>query len=644
MQQRAVWLVLLLASRAFAQPAAGDAAQAVRAEFLEAYTAAQLGLKSKDTDTPALEKYALYPYVEAARLTYALQRAPAGPSDADRLTENFLNAHGREVVTAPLRRAWLESLARRAEWAQLLDHYDAASTSDALACAQLSARIALEQTSGLEAAITERWLAPYKLPAECEPVFQWLRERGGIDDALVAERARRLLSNGQASFARVVAQRLPRAQAAPLLRWADLIEKPRESIDTLIADPTASAETKQVLDAFARLARNAPRDALTRFDALRRTRLTTPEAASRATRSLALGLAWDRDPEALVYFGDVASADLDDDALEWLVRAALWKQDWNAARSGIGVMSAARQKDPAWRYWTGRAAEATGEDALAHDRYASLAPDDNYYSAMAAARLKRQIAPNPQPLPVDAALLSRFEAQPEFVRARELQWHRMLDPARAEWRSGANGLAATFRPQLIHVASRWGWYHQAVDTATAERVFNDYALLYPRPYDAEVTNAAQLSGLPATLVYSIIRQESLYERDAISSADARGLTQLTLDTARRTARKWQLAAPTADGLLDPKVNVPLGAAHLKDLLDRFDGQLPLALAAYNAGPNAVQRWLPTGAMDADIWLENIPYNETRDYVRRILWHTVVFGWLGDQKAQDTKGWLSAIKP
>jgi hypothetical protein len=117
-KRRAVWLVLLLASRAIAQPSASDAPQAVRVEFFEAYTAAQLGLGSAESDSPALKSYALYSYVNAARLAYVLQRASAGPSDADRFTEDFLRAHGREPVTAPLRRSWLESLARRAEWQQ----------------------------------------------------------------------------------------------------------------------------------------------------------------------------------------------------------------------------------------------------------------------------------------------------------------------------------------------------------------------------------------------------------------------------------------------------------------------------------------------------------------------------------------------
>ena len=641
-KRRAVWLVLLLASRALAQPAAGDAPQAVRTEFFEAYTAAQLGLGSAESDSPALESYVLYPYVRAARLAYALQRAGAGASEADRLTDEFLNAHGREPVTGPLRRAWLESLARRAEWQQLLDHYDAASPSETLACAQLNARIALQQTSGLEAAIAERWLAPYRLPPECEPAFQWLRDRGGIDDALVAERARRLLSNGQASFARVVAQRLPRAQAAPLLRWADLIEKPRESIDALLADPAIGVEEKQLLDAFARLARSAPRDALKRFDALCRTRLTSPEAASKASRALALGLAWDRDPDALAYFAGVASADLDDDALEWLVRSALWKQDWNAARSGVAVMSAARQNEAAWRYWTGRAAEAGGEDALARERYGSLAQDDNYYSAMAAARLGKRVEPHVQRLPADDEAIERIAREAAFARAHELLLAGLRPLATLEWNAGYAALGNAQKLEAVHLAARWGLHDVAVATATSQGVFKDYTLLYPRPFRKEVTAAVGLTRIDEPLLYGVLRQESLFRPDATSLAGAVGLAQLGYSTAEITASRWQLPRPSRADLYDPETSIRLGAARLAMLIEKYSGQLPVALAAYNAGENAAERWLPERAVDNDVWTENIPYNETRAYVRRVLWHSVVFGWIEDGRPKSTKSWLGSV--
>jgi soluble lytic murein transglycosylase len=117
------------------------------------------------------------------------------------------------------------------------------------------------------------------------------------------------------------------------------------------------------------------------------------------------------------------------------------------------------------------------------------------------------------------------------------------------------------------------------------------------------------------------------------------------DTARRTARYLKRPQPGLADLFDPSINTSLGAVRLRMLLDRFDGQIPVALAGYNAGPNAVMRWLPPQSMDADVWIENIPYNETREYVQRILWHTLLFTWLrSEHEAQQTESWLVPIRP
>jgi len=157
-----------------------------------------------------------------------------------------------------------------------------------------------------------------------------------------------------------------------------------------------------------------------------------------------------------------------------------------------------------------------------------------------------------------------------------------------------------------------------------------------------VKRAGVLTGLPPELIYAIIRQESLYRADAASSAGALGLMQLLPATATRTARRWDLPPPTRSSLLIPDVNVPLGSATLKSLLDRADGQTPLAMAGYNAGPGAARRWLPEQPMDLDIWVENIPYNETRGYIQRASWHTVVFRWLGDREPRTQESWLGQI--
>jgi len=555
----------------------------------------------------------------------------------------LLRAHDGEPVAQDLRRSWLGSLAARARWQDFLAIHKYASDDATLRCHGFTARIELGRVAGLAAQVTQAWLTPRSL-LECDRAFTWLNSTGGLGTALIEQRVRLVLEAGNADFARQIIVRLPADRTAPLLQWAALLENPQREIDALIANTQTTVDPDALLAGWTKLARANRSAARQRFERLMRARQLDRRAASPFALALAMALSWDRDPETLRYFARVDAADFDNTAREWQARAALWARDWKQASRSIAAMSEDTRRTARWRYWAARMAAHDGENAAARQLYESILPDDNYYSAMAAARLKRTIAPNAQPLPVDAALLASLENLPAFARSRELLLSGMPDAARAEWRFGQDMLSPPDRRQTIHLAARWSWYPQAVTMATAEQVFNDYTLLYPRPYDAEVATAAQVSGLAPALIYGVIRQESLYQRDAVSTADARGLMQLTPETARRTARKWNLQAPGDKSLFEPELNVVLGAAHLKDLLERFNGQLPLALAGYNSGPNAAQRWLPTTSMDPDIWLENIPYNETRAYVQRILWHTVVFKWLQGQEAQDTRGWLGAVKP
>jgi soluble lytic murein transglycosylase len=270
--------------------------------------------------------------------------------------------------------------------------------------------------------------------------------------------------------------------------------------------------------------------------------------------------------------------------------------------------------------------------------------DDNYYSAVAAAQLHDRAEPHPRSLPKDDRALAVLAGDAAFSRSAELFAVGLPAAAMREWRHAFDRLEPVDRNQSIHLAMQWRWYDLAVATATQQDIFFDYALLYPRPFANEIAAAAKATGLDANLLYAVMRQESLYRIDAESAAGARGLMQLRPGTAARfTARLEGSGLDHAD-LLDPAVNIRLGAEELARLLERYDGQLPVALAAYNAGPHAADRWLPDAPIDADVWIENIPYNETRDYVRRVLWHTVVFRWLDSGRGLDARPWLRVIEP
>lgn len=636
-------LVMLCASAGIAATP-DDPRAAQRAEFQQAIARTSAAATGSPADSASLQDYVLYPYLQAARLEQALRRAGSNvPASLDEQIAGFLRTHQGQPVAQELRRSWLTGLASRTRWEDFLAFHDASRDSLALRCHGYAARIALQRREGLAAEVRQTWLTPRSVP-ECDRAFTWLADSGELDDALIEQRVRLALEAGSSSFARQIAARLPPRQAAPLLQWAALLDHPQREIDALLSNPGTRVETAALLAGWAKYARADRSGARQRYPRLLDARKLDHQAASRFALALALPLSWDRDADALEFFARVEPGHFDDTAHEWHARAALWAGDWRQAGRSIAAMSEDNRRSARWRYWSARVAAQQGDDATARQLYESIQPDDNYYSAMAAARLGRPAIPHPLPIPPDAALLAEIEALPPFTRARELLLSGMAARARAEWRFGQDQLSLHVQPQTIHLAARWGWHQHAVSTATGQRVFFDYALLYPRPYDAEVAAAAEVSGLAPSLIYGVIRQESLYQSDAVSGANARGLMQLLLETARRTARQWNLPAPTTSSLAQPAANVMLGATHLKDLLGRFGGQLPLALAGYNAGPGAAQRWLPAGAMDPDIWIENIPYNETRNYVQRILWHTVVFSWLQDGEAQDTSGWLRPVTP
>jgi len=624
--------------------AEADASYAdARKAFQDAYARVAANFPDESAaDSEALKSYPLYPYLEAARIRQALNGSPDSLARADQLAADFIAAHEQAPVSRGLRRAFLDSLARRSRWGLFIEAYRESGATDAERCQSFTARIELGKTAGLAGDIARQWLTPRSLP-ECDRPFAWLKANGLLTPDLIEKRVRLALEIGNVAFARQIIQQLPADGVGPYLQWASLLEHPQGGLDTLIASPDLAVDPMALLAGWTRLARTNPSAASERYQALMSARGLTREAASPYALALALSLAWNHDPAALEYFDLVASRDFDDSSLEWRARAAILAADWKVASESIVAMSENNRQTARWRYWAARAAAQLHDSSQARRLYESLLSDDNYYSAMAAARLHRTVIPLLQTLPPDQELLASIERVPAMERARELFLCGMRQEALAEWQLGYGSLSEAQRLQSIRVAAAWRWYDQAIAVASAQRVFNDYVLLYPRPFDTEVEQAARLAQLEPGLIYGVLRQESLYRVDAVSSADARGLMQLQLDTARRTARQWKRPKPDLSDLFDPATSTLLGAARLRTLLDQFDGQIPVALAAYNAGANAVVRWLPAKSVDSDVWIENIPYGETRGYVQRILWHVLTFTWLHTKEAQETKSWLSPIR-
>jgi soluble lytic murein transglycosylase len=646
-------LVVLLLLSSFARAQDEAARAAVRPVFVDAMASVYASPFAPPAGDPeSLQRYPLYPYLQAARLNRQLALTNSTAAEAgdarlalDRDIAAFLALHGDQPVTRTLRSNWLGKLAARKDWSTYLAQYSQdRDTQPALRCHALAARVALGRTDGLTDELTATWLTPKSLPEACDPAFAWWKARGGPGITLTERRARLALDGGDAGLARFLAKSLPAERAAPLLQWAALIEQPAREIQALIAQPSRPVERQALDDGWQRFSRSDAEGAAAAFPALVQSRSLDVRSTSPFALSVALALSWSRHPRALEFFQAVHEDDFDERAHEWHVRAALWAGDWREATRAIAAMPDALRGQPRWQYWLARSSEQLGDAAGARELYAAVVPTDNWYAVHAASRLGNRFVPRLEPLALSDKEIQSLAAEPAFIRTRELLLCDMDAEASAEWRAANDELTPARQVQAVGLASRWGWHHQAIAAAARQKLFNDYDVLYPRPFDADVRSASRRTGLPEDLIYAIIRQESLFRADAASSAGAVGLMQLLPETARITARRVGLPTPTRAQLTLPAVNIPLGSEFLASLVQRFDGETALAAAGYNAGPNAARRWLPPARLDLDVWTENIPFNETRAYVQRVAWHALVFGWLADRKPQDVKDWQRSVRP
>jgi soluble lytic murein transglycosylase len=572
-------------------------------------------------DSPALKAYAIYDYILAARLRRDLLLSPS--EDLDASIDAFLQAHTGYPVARGLRRDWLVSLAQRRRWDWFLPR--SLDVSDPLLiCDRLEGRLATADTAGLAAAALTRWTLPQKQPVECTPVFEWLRQQALLTPDLAETRARAALIADNPRFAREAAADAAVTRRPALVQWADLLESPRPTLNVLATHPTLPVEPDALAAGLEKLAHSDPTAALGLLPHLLARDAMAPALRDRLERTAALHAAYDRDPRAVAAFEELGAEALDAQVQEWRVRAALWSGDFAKALAWIDAMPISLGEQPRWRYWRARAVfETMGEEA-AVPLFAEIAGLRDYYGYLAADRLHQHYQLNMRRSREDAAVQSALATEPGLIRAHELFDCDMWDEATAEWSAVLSGADTALKVQAALLSARWGWYAQSIATLAQSGEFDDVNLRYPRPYLDAVSAAGKLAQLPEDWIFAIMRQESLFRKDALSHADARGVMQMLPSTASAIARRWHMPSPSRDALFDPTLAIPLGAAYFRELLDHYDGQLALSLAAYNAGPASVAKWLPVVSMDADVWIENIPYNETRSYIQHILEHIVAF--------------------
>ena len=592
-------------------------------------------------DSAALKAFAIYDYLVAARLKRDLTWTPN--QDLDAVIDGFLRAHEGQPVARGLRHQWLASLAERRRWDWFMPRA-ADLTDPVLICDRLQGRLETGETGKLAADALARWSLIQRPPAECANVFAWLHGQGVVTPALQEARARGALAADNLTLAREFVAEVPADRSAPLRQWLQLLESPRPELTALAGNSTATVEPEALLAGFTRLSNTDFPSAATLLPALLGRPDLTPSLRGRLWRAFALGSAYARQPAAVAAFDRLPADAVDTQVQEWRVRAAIWNGNYAKALDWMNAMPESLATQPRWRYWRARATAASkGADGAA-PLYAEIAGMRDYYGYLAADRLHQAYNLNIHPTPDDAQAQGALAAEPALVRAHALFDCDMTDDAMAEWGSVLAGASKLTKVQAAHLASRWGWYAETISMLAQADDWDDVVLRYPRPYPAAIAAASKLTQVPPDWILAVMRQESLFRKDAVSHADARGLMQMQPATALAVAKRWHFPAPTRESLFDPATAVPLGAAYVRELLDRYGNQLDLSLAAYNAGPVSVARWLPPQPVDPDVWIENIPYAETRGYVQHIFEHIVAFAAVREAEPPRLAALMAPVAP
>jgi len=626
---RTLGLALGLVSLAWSLAHGDTEIDTQRERFLDVYESVERGdwspvEKLSDHNLELLRRYVLWPDLRAA--FYRATIKTADPVDV----EQFLKQHGTLKPARELRYRYALQHASRGELASYLTVYQQFYQGlkiEKLDCLALQAEINSGRGRRIVIRALELWTVGRNQVKECDPAFAYLRENNLIGPAEYAKRFALAIGAHEFSLAHWLAKSIDQQHVDVAAEWLKAQGSPEEFVRSHRLRANTATAREQLTYAIERIALADPLLAQERWAKLTKRYRFSVQQQHLTNRHIALWIARDNLPGAYKRLARLAIAAQNDEVLRWRARTSIRAQNWKNLLADIAKMSMSERDSEAWKYWQAVALQARGRHTAATETFESLASERSYYGFLAADELGRTYALEGGASSADEPVIAELASRLDLIRARELFLVGLEGRGRSEWDAVVSYFGPDEKTQAAILAHRWGWHSRAISTAASVGQFDDLALRYPLPYRETFQQHAQAASISATWAYGIARAESLFMRDVRSSAGAIGLMQLMPATGRTVAREIKLPYSGLNTLTDPDKNIRLGTSYLAKMADRYGGNRVLATAAYNAGPHRVDRWLPdSGTIDARVWVETIPFNETRKYVRRVLAAEIIFNW------------------
>jgi soluble lytic murein transglycosylase len=568
----------------------------------------------------SLDDYPVKAYLEYDALNRRIHQA------SKKEVSRFLKNHQDYPFNYQLRGKWLSVLAKRQDWAGYLMFFDNRDNTR-LQCLAFQARLNLGTDEAINEEIKKIWLSGYSQPRECDPAFEYLLNTDPDAEQLIWSRIDKAFTARRPNLARYLGKKLNAQDQAVVDTWYQAHRRPEKTLKSLAESNDEQRNRKIIVHAIDRLAGNDSLKAKQIWAEMAPKFEFSEDQINRLMQRIALSAAYQHLSMAKTLLLELPAELKNDRAHLWLARINLRDQDWQGLIDTIEKMPGHLRRENEWQYWLARSYESLGYDVMAKGKFLFLANQSSYYGFLAADKLEipyrieqENVATTEE---FDEALF--LTENPYLLRARELFFLDRQVDARREWFQALRHLDTQQIKQAAVLASSWKWHDSAIKTVARTPHRSDYSLRFPMPFRQQVFSHADAKQLDPSVIYGVMRRESLFDPMAKSKVGALGLMQLMPSTARRVAKSLGLRRPRQSDILEIENNINFGTQYFRSVLNRFENNVSLAAAAYNAGPLNVKNWLPReDLMPADLWVETVPFKETRNYVQAVLAYATVF--------------------
>jgi soluble lytic murein transglycosylase len=562
-----------------------------------------------------LHYYPLQPYLDRQRLMYGMKM-----SYAEEISQ-FLDKYKGSPLDWPLRKKWLKYLAKRNKQI-LFQNFFVPTSNVELTCQyyryQLKSGVA---ESRILPKITSLWVVGKSQPKVCDPLFTRWQKAGYRTETVIWQRLALAANGGKHTLIPYITKLLPKKEHYLGRLWHKVRRDPAY-ISRMSRFPQKSAkEATIVAYGLKRLIWRDPKRALKTYEKAIKVLPFTESQQQQIILKFAIALASKNHRQAKEWLAKVDENLQSTSIVQWRMADLLRKQDWPEIKKDLLALPQAQHVKNQWRYWYGRSLVATGDTALGHKYLNELAKKRHYYGFLAASALQKNVNLQNNPLKITNDEKLTLLKNPAAKRAFEFFHIGRFHDARREWNYWLSQLNDREKLAASRIAYETQWFDRAIFTLSKVGYLDDVDLRFPLAFKEEITNSSDHQNINPAWAFAIARRESSFMADANSAAGAKGLMQVM----PATAKQLQKRTVSNKHLLNAKENIKLGTKYLKRLLDRHKGNQVLATAAYNAGPYRVKRWLKgLKSMPADIWIETIPYKETREYVKSVMAYQEIY--------------------